>query len=213
MKILVLHGENITASRERLFNLVAQYRRKGWEIFKTDKTDELLTDTLFGQKRLYIVEKIKNIDYKSLTNKFDSNIIIWHEGNFPTTLLKKLPKITKVEKFDLPFLIYKFLDSFFPENTKNCLQILHEIILTNPPEFVLALLARHLRDLYWVKTDPETVDYPSWRVAKLKKQSNSFTIGGLKRLIIDLSDDDIKSKTSVADLATSLDLIIIKELK
>jgi len=75
------------------------------------------------------------------------------------------------------------------------------------------MLARHLRDLYWVKVEEESLDYPDWRVLKLAKQAAKFTTSDLEFLISALSEIDIKTKTSDSDLRTMLDLMIVKYLK
>ena len=134
--------------------------------------------------------------------------------------MKQLPKIDKVEEFKLPKLIWSFLDSCFPGNAKNALLLLHEIIKNEPVEFVFSLLAKHLRDLYWVKVDSPPgqrpsgpVAYPSWRVEKLKRQSHKFSEGSLEDLINSLAQADIKAKTSQGELIDLLDFIIATKLE
>jgi hypothetical protein len=75
------------------------------------------------------------------------------------------------------------------------------------------MLARHLKDLYWVSIDPKTNQYPSWRLSKLKSQAEKFEGGKLTRIISDLSDIDILVKSSKADLLTELDLLMVKQLE
>ena len=55
-------------------------------------------------------------------------------------------------------------------------------------------------------------NYPDWRLNKLKSQSNKFSDKLLKEIINDLSNIDVKVKTSKANLKDSLDLLIVKKL-
>jgi DNA polymerase III delta subunit len=128
------------------------------------------------------------------------------------TLLGSLPKGVKLEEFKLPRLIFDFLDSFYPGNSKRILKILHELVVKEPPEFIFALLAKHLRDLFWVTTN-NPLPYPPWRVSKLKAQAVKFKKEDLKTLIEELSEIDIKVKTSEAELTPSLDLLIVRQLQ
>jgi len=105
------------------------------------------------------------------------------------------------------------LDNLHPGNTGKVIRELHEVVKTEAPEFVFSIMAKHFRDLYWVKTDASTIPYQSWRISKLKSQSLKFNEVLLKEIIDNLSQIDINIKTSKADLLSALDLLIIKKLK
>ena len=113
----------------------------------------------------------------------------------------------------MPRLIFTFLDSIYPKNVKKVLVLFHELIKNEPVEFVFALMARHLRDLYWVRVEPKSLPYPSWRVGKLKGQSSKFKFETLKDLIARMAEIDIAVKTSKSDLISSLDLLIVFSLE
>ena len=159
-------------------------------------------------------------DYKLLSkddiknfSKFEGTLVIYHSSDLPATFLKLMPKDFKMEKFDLPKLLFVFLENIYPGNSSYCLKLLHEVVKTEAVELVMFFIARHLRDLYWVKVDPISTGFPSWKTGKLKSQANKFTIDNIKLIIEKLSEIDILVKTSKADLLTELDLILIKELK
>ena len=113
----------------------------------------------------------------------------------------------------LPKLLFKFLDEIYPGNSKTALNMLHKITESEAIEMVMAMLARHLRDLYWAQSDPDTLPYPSWRASKLKSQAAKFKANSLVNLIRNLADIDTKSKSSKLDLGTALDLTLAKQLK
>jgi DNA polymerase III delta subunit len=157
---------------------------------------------------------------KKNKNAVEANVVIYHKGVVTKTALKILPKPDKIEEFKLPKLIWNFLDSFYPGNAKNCLNLLHEIVKKEPIELVFFLLVKQVRDVYWARVGSPPgqrpsgpVAYPPWRVAKLKKQALKFDENVLKKVINDFANADIKSKTSKAKLIDSLDFIIATKLE
>ncbi len=225
MKTILLHGDYTQASYERLQKFIKVAKKRGWEIQRINSNkslslpEALTSAALFASNRLFVLEDVRSIKKQELewlakkSVKIEGNLVIYHGGFLPQTILKSLPKDTKIEEFKLPRLIFAFLDSFFPKNSKKALKILHQVSEKEPVEFIFALLARHLRDLYWVKVDVEGLNYPSWRISKLKKQAKFFSESLLKEMISDLAEADIKAKTSKASLKDSLDFLIITKLE
>ena len=224
MKIIVLHGDDSLRSYERLQKFIDVAKSRGLEIEKIyDKSksvSEVLSSTsLFTPERFFVLEDISLITkgdgewLKKKIDELDGTLVIFHEGTISKTFLKSIPAPTKIEEFKLPKLIWSFLDSFWPGDATNALKLLHKLTENEPIEFVFALLARHLRDLYWVQNDVKSVPYPSWRVGKLTQQANKFKNSKLSKIINDLADADIKSKTSSENLLDLLDFIIATKLK
>lgn len=225
MKLIVVHGDHVVESRERLQKFTEVARKRGWEIERIyDNTknlkEVLVSNSLFNKDRLVIIENFKLINkggfdwLKKNTKKIDGNVVIYHEGELSKTALKKIPNPEKVEEFKLPKLIWTFLDSIYPDNAKHALVLLHELIENEPVGFVFALLSSHMRDVYWAKVAPETIPYPSWRVGKLKSQARKFSSeDDIAELIEELAQADIKAKTSQDNLTDSLDFIIASELE
>ncbi len=113
----------------------------------------------------------------------------------------------------MPRNIFKFLESFYPGNSRGCLNLYYDVINGEPVEFLFSLLSKQVRDLYWVIVEPSTIPYPSWRVAKLEYQSKHFKKNDLVDLIKRLSKLDIRTKTTKQNLADSLDLLILTNLQ
>lgn len=214
MDIFIIHGEYSAKSYERLQQYLDKAKKKNWQVVPIDKgfSEAVRTPDLFGQKKLFLVKDIKLVD-KKLIAKIDGNLLLYRAGEFTPAQLKAIEPIKKIENFRLPKTIFNFLDTFYPGNSTNCLTLLHQIIDTEPIEFIFSLLGKTLRDLYWVKIDPGSINYAPWRVEKLKRQANKFSEAQLKDLIGDLADIDIKAKTSVCSLLDSLDLLIIQKLQ
>ena len=222
MKIIVLHGDHVVDSYNRLQKLKEEGRRRGWEIKTISDNlanipEELVSVGLFEKERLTIIDSINLIRKKDILwlNKNAGNLkgtlIIYQAGRVSSLLIKSLSP-DKIEEFKLPKLIWMFLDTLTPGNAGNSLMLLHKIIKSQPSELVLALLGRHLRDLYWAK-ETSDLPYPSWRIGKLKRQAARFTKDLLADLIASLAEADVRSKTSKEELIDSLDFIIATKLE
>lgn len=225
MKIIVLHGDHTEDCYRRLQSFIKEAKKRSWAIARINDNGplslaEVLTGkSLFEAQALYILENFKNLKTKELewlkkkAKNIDATLVIYNQGSIPKTVISSLPEPKKIEEFKLPKLIWKFLDSFYLGNAKECLGLLHQVIKSEPEEFVFALLARHLRDLCWAKVGADTIPYPSWRVGKLKLQADKFANGQLKEIISQLAKADIKAKTSKANLSDALDFIIATQLE
>jgi len=224
MKIIVLHGGNSQKSYERLRKFVDTAKSRSWEITCLDESSLSLRETLSGvslfrKERFFILRNYLKLTKNEITwinkslSKLPGNLIIYHESTLPVAFLKILPKDTKTEEFKLAKIIWTFLDNLFPGNTERVILKLHEVIKTEPPEFVFSVIAKHFRDLYWAKIDASQIPYQPWRISKFKSQSSKFSEELLKEIIENLARIDIEVKTSKADLVSSLDLLIIKKLK
>jgi hypothetical protein len=212
MKIIVLHGDDSVKSYARLMKFVETAKKRNWEIITNEFPN---TPSLFGIERLIIYRDFTLLTAKDIKNfdKFDGTFVIYHDGVLPQTFIKLMPKDFRMEKFEMPRILFTFLESFYPGNSNRALKLLHDLTKTEAIELIFFMLARHLKDLYWVSVDPKTPQYPSWRLSKLKSQASKFTIENLQLIVGKLADIDIKVKTSKVDLLTELDLLIVKLLK
>ena len=224
MKIIVLHGDDEKRRYERFTKFIETAKSRSWEVTYLDELqlpiqEQLSSSSLFGAERFFILRDFKKLGKKVLVwigkniKNLPGNLIIYHEGYIPQTVLKSLPGGSKIEEFKLPVLLWNFLDSIYPGNSIKVVKQFHKLIEKEAPEFIFTLIAKLMRDLYWVKKNPETLPYPDWRVGKLKGQSSKFSVDELKHLIEKLTEIDILVKTSKSDLVTELDLLIIKQLE
>lgn len=224
MKIIVLHGDDEKRLYERLQKFVLVAKERGWELTYLGESDnsireQLSTSSLFNNDRFFVLKDIKNLGKKEVewiaknSEKLEGTLIIYHIGTVSATLLKSLPKETKVEEFKLPVMLWNFLDGIIPGNSERIIKNLHKIVETEAVEFVFTLISKLFRDLYWAKTEPNSMPYPSWRIGKIKSQASKFTVEKLQEIISLLSEIDVKVKTSKARLVDELDLVIIKQLE
>jgi DNA polymerase III delta subunit len=222
MKITVIYGEYLAESRKKFSFYKRALKEKNWEIIRVDAseksaTEVISTGSLFQENVLYVLEDIKKIRPKDLeflkTASLNISLLVWIKGSLSAGIKKNFPKGTTFEKFDLPQKIFKFLESFYPGNSRACLVLLHEVLEKENKEFILALLLRHIRDLYLYKLDSKNLNYPSWRMGKISFQAEKFTKNKIKGIIKKLAKADVNSKTGLADLELSLDLTIARELE
>lgn len=215
MKIIILHGEDTNKSYARLTKFIDTAKKRGWEIINDEIPNTL---SLFGAERLIVYRDYKLISKADIKNleRFEDTLVIYHTSDLPQTFLKSLPKEIKIEKFDVPKILFSFLENIYPGNIKTCLKMLHQITQTQAVELVFFFIARQFKDLYLVSVSSKNLDntgFPSWKLNKLKFQANKFKKGQIERIINSLSEIDIKVKTSQTDLLSALDLLMIKELE
>jgi DNA polymerase III delta subunit len=223
MQTIVVQGEYTTLSYERIKVFIKEAKKRSWDVVRIDKDDDvanfLMSSRLFEKQRLIVLEDYKNIDKNTLKfigdhkDNEEITLVIYQKGLVPKSVLEKLPNLKKIETYNPPKLIFKFLESVYPKNAKNCLRFLQEAVRYDPVELIFHLLATHLRDLYWVKCDPSTIPYASWRVSRLETQAGKFEEESLKRLISALAKVDIEVKSSDKDLLVALDLLLASHLK
>ncbi|KKQ75926.1 MAG: hypothetical protein US96_C0001G0002 [Candidatus Woesebacteria bacterium GW2011_GWB1_38_5b] len=223
MKITLICGTHITASRERFQKILDGIHKREWEVVhltsNSSITESLRGTSLFEQNKVFVCEDLKILDEKTLkflekkVKDLDSNLLLYSKNAVPVKLNNFVKKYGKIEVFDLPKTIFTFLDSLYPGNSRNSIKLFLEVLKTEPVEFVFSLIAGLYRDLYWAKNDPDSMSTSPWRIGKLKNQASRYSNTILIYIITVLADLDIKVKTSQADLSQSLDLFIIKELK
>ena len=180
MKIIILHGDDTIKSYERLTKFIDEAKKRGWDIIN-DKIED--TPSLFGTEKLIIVRDYKIIGKKELNliKKIPGTLVIYTTGLHPAVSLKMINP-DKTEKFELPQLLWKFLDNMTIKN-------FHELLKTQPVEYILAMMAWKLKQKYLRNPTPEVI-----------------------QMISELAEIDVKAKTGKADLLLSIDLLLIKRL-
>lgn len=224
MKIVVLHGDDVAKSRERFFNIISGVKRKGWEVVsiiqetKFSLGDKLVATSLFPGEVLYTIDNVKKIPEKELSwlsensNKFEGSLLVYSDSLFSAKLKKYFPKTTTFETFEVPKILFAFLNAFYPSNKKQTLDLLEKLLEDTALELVIAMLGRHLRDLYWALEGGKGMSSQPWRISKLKAQAAKFTKEMLRDTISTLAEIDFRSKTSDVDTRFLLELMIIEKL-
>ena|SRR5436190_1475990 len=224
MKVIIVHGDDITKSYQRLMLFFDEAKKRNWEIKSIDEADTSISEvissvSLFSEERFFIVKDIKLVkpkDIEFINKKMDNlqgNLVIYANKSLPVTFIKSFKKIHKEEVYNLSKILFKFVDTLVPGNTTNAIKVFQELKKSEPAELVFSIVAKHFRDLFWVKADEASLNYPSWRLSKIKSIANKFEENKLKEIINNLSEMDVKSKTGEADLTEELDLLILTKLE
>lgn len=225
---LVLHGDNTTASRQRLREIINQHKSQGIKdiisldgekITTTDLHQALESTSLFGSTKLVVIEKLfsrpKSKEKDILVNLFkednsNNSVILWENKEITKTHLNKLKQFTS-ELFKTPAVIFQFLDALRPNNTKNLIDLLHRSSQTEAIELVFYLLCRRVSDLIVALDKPDLLVQAPWLKGKLISQAKTFSLSNLLSLHQQLLDLDISQKTgtNILPLASELDLLLV----
>ena len=141
--IYLFHGDNQVASRKKLTDLIAQAKREkkevialnGLKVNLTQILSALESSSLFDQEKLVVIENLfsrpkskeKEVIIKYLKKKsVVPEMIFWEKKTIPGTTLRWLPKNWQIQLFKTSAIIFRFLDSLRPGNTKQMLTLLKE---------------------------------------------------------------------------------------
>ncbi len=232
--MVVLHGEDIVSSRERLNQLVTEAKLADKEVLRLDGTKVSLSEvkqawespSLFGQERLVVIEGLFSrqqskekkaiFDYlKSEVSKpVTSNVILWDGKQLTASQLKGFPK-QGIEEFKLPVAIFKFLDGFAPGQARQNLLLFEETLKYQPVEMVFGMLIKRLRYLLvaregGLKCLSEFKELRDWQNKRILSQARRFAQGQLEELVEELLEMDYAIKTGKTnlDLRHQLELLM-----
>lgn len=225
--MLILHGDNIQLSRQFLTARVKSFsgeivRFEGKDLKIEDIKQALESRTLLGNDRLVVLEKFftnKKIKQKKqivdyLLKEKPKNLIVWEETKIPPQVLKNF-SFAEIRLFDLPKIVFWFLDSLEPGNKKKALQFLHQALKKQPPEFIFYLLSKRVKDLLIAKDLGEEgiknyYRYP-WQRKKIVTQAQKIEIERLKKFYQRLLLVDYLQKSGKAAFSLDyyLDLLVL----
>lgn len=223
MKIIILHGDKTDELYQRLDVFKNEAKKRDWEIrnidIQQDIKEQLVKKGLFASNSFFVIKEANKLLKKDLNwindskDNIEGTLIMYSENTLPKTYLNNLKNADKTEEYKLPVLIWRLLESIYPGNSRNCIKLMHEVLKKEAPEFVFALISKHVRDLIWANLENNKLPYPSWRISKLRTQARKFKSEELKIIIQDLSIIDLKIKTSRENVSDSLDLLFITRLE
>lgn len=209
--IILLHGDNIEASRNELNRLKGEARGKeirsldGRNVNATSLTQALQSSSLFGGTTLVIIEnlfgrlgrKIKLIE--ELAGKINAeagnaDIILWEDKEVGTTVIKGLGK-AQIRPFKTPVLIFQFLDGIKPGNVKFLLELLPKVLVHEPAELLFAMIVRRVRQLIMLRDNVIPEGLQGWQASRLTTQAKSFTMDKLISMQKQLLEIEYSTKT------------------
>ena len=228
---LIIHGDNIVASRNHLTESTAKLeqagaqeivRLDGEKLTEADLRQAIESQSLFGNQKAVVIEgllsrrrskekdKLINIIAESPAK---TSILFWDKKEVTKPNLNKLKDYT-AQLFKTPASIFKFLDDLKPRNTQVTLSTLHNGLMSQPPELIFYMLSRRISDLI-VASDPKADSLllgAPWQKGKLKSQARNFSIKQLLSLHSQLLniDQSIKTGKNLLPLSSQLDLLVTK---
>ena len=223
MKIIILHGDKTDELYQRLDVFKNEAKKRDWEIrnidIKQDIKEQLVKKGLFASSSFLIIKEANKVVKKDLNwindrkDKIEGTLIMYSENTLPKTYLNNLNNADKIEEYKLPVLIWRLLESIYPGNSRNCIKLLHEVLKKEAPEFVFALISKHVRDLIWANLEDNKLQYPSWAAARNTGYISGISGNTLKEFLSSLADIDIKVKTSKDTISESLDFLFATQLE
>jgi len=229
----IFHGDNLTASRNALNNFIDQYKNKNQsnqEIIRLNAeklpieelTQALESTALFASNRLIIIEnlfsqiKSKNknqlIEYFLSQDFSEKSVVLWERKLITPANLKKLAKLNaQIQLFKTPPVIFKFLDSFKPNNQKTVLSFYHQCLKHSPAEMIFYMLHRRISQLIQAKDEKYQLKAAPWQIGKLKSQAKNFNLNQLLKIHSQLLQIDyqIKKGKNITPLSTQLDFFLM----
>lgn len=223
--ITIIHGDDIAASRDYLFEL-----KKSLPGISFDKENFtyvnllqiLKGSTLFAETKNIFIENFLSTkktvpNFKeiiNLINKNDAkfNIVFWDNNELSKPTLS-LFKDVKTKLFKIPQSLFSFLDNIKPNNTMS-LVAFHELLKTSDTEMVFYMMLRQFRLLLALSDGSNAIDETKrlapWQKNKLKRQAHFFSFEKLKSIYNKLFEIDLKTKTGeITNLTNSIDILLL----
>jgi len=231
--ITIIHGDNISSSREYFHELKQRYKDfvllDGNKLTITDLVQNIEGSTLFGGTKVIFIEefltKLKKTDKESkeildfiIKNTKSSVFVLWESKE----ILKRdlsLFKDATVNFFKLPKNIFLLLDNLRPGNSKSLLNLFHQAIASGiKEELILFMLQRQFRILLALSdsSDSGPIDeltrLAPWQMGKLERQVSYFQGSTLKNIYKKLYEIEIGQKTGglSLSLSQSIDFLLME---
>jgi DNA polymerase III delta subunit len=230
--VTIIHGENTVQSRNALFALIQSAQEKNQNLVRLDAKRLTIVDlenalgsnSLFAEQKTIIIEELHSLPKSkkqeeliakvAAADRQEDNattIILWEKRELTATMLKKFPT-AKVQAFKLTSALFKWLDSLSgnrqPQTQKYMLGLLQQAIESDGDMMCFVMLIRQIRYLIQAKEGSLTSGAP-FMIAKLNKQTQSFTPEQLLKIHHQLLEMDLRQKTSTSDLGLGRELELL----
>lgn len=208
--IIILHGDNIEASRQELNQLKLQAKGKeirqleGKGLDATMLTQALESSSLFGGDTLVVIEHLftslgkKISQIKEAATKIAStsaDVIIWEEKEVGKTVLDNVGKNVNIRLFKTPVIIFKFLDAIKPNNANVLLSFYQQAVSIDAPELIFTMMVRRIRQLLMLAGGATPDGLQGWQAKGLTNQARFFTMNKLLGMHKKLLDMEYSLKT------------------
>lgn len=222
MFVIIIHGDNIAASRQKLTHVIAEAKEKGSVIVHLDaKTltratleSAVSAQSLFSQPTLVVIEGLfslpvskKRSELIAFVGAADVSVVLWDKKEVTKTQLKNFPSAQSLV-FKSSSFLFKWLENV--SSQPSSLELFHQACEHDGAEMCFVMLQRQLRLLIQAKENHPIVG-PPFVVNKLKQQAARFTLPQLLQLHRRFLELDWQQKTSQSRLSLqqNLDLLLL----
>ena len=201
----IIYGEDYLSSRNYLNKLLessnsTRVEAKDLEVGALKQY--LGNNDLFGDTPMVVIygllssltSKKKDQLIKVILDESPASLILYEDKDVNATSLKKFTKAT-LKKFDIPPIIFQFMDNLKPNQAVNLPDL--------DPHFIFSMLVRQIRLL--LSAGPNS-PMPPWMAKKLLTQKNLFGEERLLKMQQDLYLIDKRQKTSTSFLSMDEEL-------
>jgi DNA polymerase III delta subunit len=227
--IAVIHGEDTTASRNKLAEIKEKYKNdellnlNGKNLVLSDVVSAFDSSSLFQTKKILIIERFFTgvtskekksvLEYLVKNEATGAHVIFWEDKKLDKVQLKKLGEGVKEFKFALPALLFSFLDSFLALSPPERIGKFHQLLEQEEAELIYVMILRQMRNLIIAK-DLGAKGFgtmPSWQFDKFIRSVVSQKLDDLismyrKLLLIDFQ---VKTGQTPLKLPALLDLFFV----
>ena len=226
--ITIIHGENLKESRNYFWEMRQKAKNPiflmGENINLFDLMQILSNGGFFEDSKQIFIENIFSLKKKEekekiielLLKKEKENEIVFFESKEITPANLKIFKNASIKKFDIPKIIFAFLDLIGIDKKKS-IELFHEILKTNDAEYVFFMLIRHFRIMLALSENSnnqidELKRIQPWQRGKYLTQLKKIGIDKVKKFYYDLFLTDFKQKTgqNALNLIQTIDIFLLR---
>lgn len=238
--MLILHGDNLVASRKELEKIKEKNKEKEIVIFDgkslslTDLIEALEAKSLLGNEKLTIIENLlsqqkgrvgKNVKKSGFFPPIveyinrcpeESQLLFWENKEIGKSLLALFKK-AEVKLFKVEKQIFALIESLKPNHNQRLIILFRQCLLNNPVEIIFSMIIRQFRFLLLTKSAAKIGPFDfqklaPWQKQRLTNQAKLFTMERLLEIYQKLLLIDYHNKTgrAVFDLTKTIELFLIE---
>lgn len=212
--ITIIHGEDVQNSYKHLSEVIDDKKNQQIDLIIKDASgldptslrQESGATDLFGGSRCLVIKNLlsitkskqKDVLIDIVKKLSDQDTILYESKKLTDTVLKQFPS-AKVIAFNISPLIFKFLDTLKPNNTRSIILGWERLTQDGQePEFVFAMLVRQVRLLIQAKSGASYLKLAPYPKKLITTQANYFQLSQLLSLHQKLYIIDKKIKTGTS---------------
>jgi len=207
---LLILGEDVTASRNYIYNLKKSYKEKQHRVMDISPSDletEMKNEmgiSLFGEPTIYFTSgllgywskrKIKHAEgMKTLIDHKSVKIINWEDGKSLYDL--KLKSAPHIKEFKLNTSVFDLQDMLMPGKKVQFIEKLNNLKETQDPFLLYTLIHRHTRLMLLLNTNQNPGRVNPYVKSKAESQARRWESTKLAQFYLGLTKIDQAVKTS-----------------